>query len=92
MSGKTMYGETPPLVRTEQERLDLIDRLAKDENHQFQVDRNSATWRAIKQEIERLTEMDYMSTLRNRNADHGRTQYARGAMDAFDCLLQFGGY
>lgn len=55
------------------------------------VQRNSETWKAIKLEIEQMINGDHLPALRNRNLDHGRTQYARGAMDALESLLRFGG-
>jgi hypothetical protein len=79
------------MMLNEEQRSKLIDALARDDNHQFKVDRDGATWKAVKQEIERLKETDYQSTLRNRKTDHGQTQYARGALDALDSLLEFGG-
>jgi len=94
MSGTTTnFGEMPRnwKTRTEAEQNRLIDELSRDDGHKFQVDRNSPTWKAIMQEIKELTEIDYQLTLRNRNRDHDQTQYARGALDAFDCLLRFGG-
>jgi hypothetical protein len=85
--GDFVLGPNPDEAR--KEYLDNIDGQA--ERIQYKVDRNSLTWKAVKQEAKRLGDMDYMNTLRNRNEDHGRTQYARGAMDALDCLLRFGG-
>ena len=90
MSGMN-YGPPPKVTLNETQRDKLIDALARDDGHKFQVDRNGPTWKAIMQEIKRLTEHDYQLTLRNRNRDHDQTQYARGALDAFDCLLRFGG-
>jgi len=87
----TNYGQPPQRMLNEEQQAKLIDELSRDKEHQFKVDRNGATWKAIMQEIERLRETDYQSTLRNKNTDHGQTQYARGALDALDCLLVFGG-
>ena len=92
MSG-TVYGPapTPDFVRTEEDRERLIEAMAQGETHLLGIDPNSATWLAVKAHIKEMVDFDYMSTLRNRAMDHGQTQYARGAIDALDCLLGFGG-
>ena len=87
---KTMFTR-PTQAQIDEARRDYLDNVDQDNAINYQVDRNAATWRAIKQEIARLKESDYDRTLRNRESDHGRTQYARGALDALDCLLMFGG-
>jgi hypothetical protein len=85
--GDFVLGPNPDEAR--KEYLDNIDGQA--ERIQYKVDRNSLTWKAVKQHIEELVATDYMGTLRNRSADHGQNQYAKGAMDALDSLLSFGG-
>jgi len=88
--GNTILGEIPALDR-DRLRQEYLDNITSDDQRRHSVDRTSLTWKAIKQEIEQLNSTDYMNTLRSKNADHGQTQYARGAMDALDCLLRFGG-
>ena len=75
----------------DENRKEYLDNIGIDNEIRYRVDQHSLTWKAIKQEIEQLNSTDYMNTLRSKNADHGQTQYARGAMDALDCLLRFGG-
>ena len=93
MQNATVYGPpVKPMPETKDaNRQEYLDNIGVNEAIQFKVDRTSLTWKAVLQEIERLAKTDYMNTLRNRNADHGQNQYAKGALDALDCLLRFGG-
>jgi len=89
----TLEEPKPDLMRSPEDmRQEYLDNITKGYSQpRYRVDTESLTWKAIKQEIQRLNSTDYMNTLRSKNKDHGQTQYARGAMDALDCLLQFGG-
>ncbi len=84
-------GRDPDFVRTEAQRKALIDSLALDNSGDYRVDRRSPTWQAVKSFLEEQVKVHYMPTLRNVSMDHGQTQYARGAMDVLDRLLEFGG-
>jgi len=55
------------------------------------VDPNSSTWRAIKEFIRSKGREEYIPSLRNKQLEYPEVQYARGAMDALDSLLEFGG-
>lgn len=56
----------------------------------MKVNRLSSDWIATKMFVEEEMQ-NHMQTLRNVSIDHGQTQYARGAMDALESLLRFGG-
>lgn len=88
----TSYGQVPPnFIRTEADRIKAIDSMASVGTTSPRIDRNSNTWKAVKQHIAEIVSTEYMPTLRNRSMDHGQNQYAKGAMDALDSLLNFGG-
>jgi len=55
------------------------------------IDRNSGTWKAIKNFMKDRAKDDYVPTLRNKQLEYPQVQYARGALDAFDSLLEFAG-
>jgi hypothetical protein len=55
------------------------------------IDRNSGTWKAIREFMKEKAKDDYMPTLRNQQLDYSQVQYARGALDAFDSLLEHAG-
>lgn len=78
-------------IKERAERELALQNMALGEQAVNRIDRNSSTWKAIKQYIKEQVATDYMPTLRNRGIDHDGTQYARGGIDALDGLLQFGG-
>lgn len=55
------------------------------------INRGSDTWKAVVAYITEQIDEDHMPVLRNNITDHGQTQYARGALDALEGLLEFGG-
>jgi hypothetical protein len=55
------------------------------------IDIRSNTWIASKKYIKDKIANDYMQVLRTRNIGQDETQYARGAIDALESLLEFGG-
>lgn len=85
MAGPDRYGDI-----TEGRR--IKEALALDaEKGPTRIERNGATWRAIKAKIKDMQDGDYLPSLRNKNVDYPDTQYARGAIDALERLLEFAG-
>lgn len=54
------------------------------------IERHGSTWQAVKAHIKEA-QAEHIASLRNKKLDHSETQYARGAMDALDRLLEFAG-
>lgn len=65
--------------------------LATDNQGNHKIDRDSGTWLAVKEFIKEQVSTAYMPTLRGKKVEFDETQYARGAMDALDSLLEFAG-
>ncbi len=55
------------------------------------IERHGGTWVAIREAIREWQKEEYLPALRNKNLDFSEVQYARGAMDALDRLLELGG-
>ncbi len=81
----------PNFINERAERELAKEQLALGDQAVNRIDRNSNTWKAIKEYIKQQTAEDYMPTLRHKGIGHDETQYARGGLDALESLLEFGG-
>ena len=98
MNGETTYGQEPGIsiagpnhIRETQEAALTLEAMAMESKARHRIDRQSSTWLAIKEFMKKQADGDYMPMLRNRTVEYPETQYARGALDAFDSLLEFAG-
>jgi len=78
-------------VAEKMRREEELRRVAMGGQPESRIDIRSNTWIASKKYIKDKIANDYMQVLRTRNIGQDETQYARGAIDALESLLEFGG-
>ena len=77
-------------VLSEIERRKEALAMSEDVSH-LKVDRGSLSWQAIRHYIRKDAMLSFQSLLRKRGSEFGETQYARGALDALESLLEWAG-
>ena len=85
------WGEASSPIQNQSPIDQKFNALVHGDRSNSRIERHSNTWQAVKGFIKEQVEVDHMPLLRKSGIDHGQTEYARGAMDALDSLLRFGG-
>jgi hypothetical protein len=81
----------PEFVRERAERELERERAVIHDSIAHSIDPQSSTWKSLAAQIRIMVADSYQPVLRSRTANYEDTQYARGAIDALETVLELGG-